>query len=273
MKIGDVDVRPLLDGVTEFPSALLYPEVDHHVLAGSPGFLNTAGNVELPCGGFLVLGPEGEVVLVDLGSGPDVVLPDIPGVTLTVLQDGKLLTALQGSGVAPADVTHVVFTHLHADHVGWASIDGRPTFPHARHYVHRQDWRTFVDGDLDESVRALLLPLTDITEIWDSAELRLFSWFRLVHSPGHTPGSVVGLIESGGDSGVLVGDVFHSLVELERPSLLGGVDADAKAAAGQRAAWVERIDSVGATVFCPHFPDLAPVTLVAGKAVVVSAHR
>ncbi|MGC4938259.1 MBL fold metallo-hydrolase [Kribbella sp. DT2] len=271
MQIGTVKVFPLLDGITEFPPALLYPEVSPSILAGSPGFLNAAGNIELPNGGFLVRGPAGEVVLFDLGNGPDVTLPKVPGFALTNLLDGQLLANLDAYGVSPADVTDVVFTHLHADHVGWASRDERPTFPAARHHIHARDWKLFVDGDADPSVRAIVAPLVGLVDLWDAPEIRLYPWLRLIHAPGHTPGSAIGLIESERESAMLVGDVFHSLVEVEQPALPGGADTDANAAAKQREQWAARIEAGHAITFCPHFPDLAPVTIVAGKAVPVPA--
>lgn len=49
-------------------------------------------------------------------------------------------------GLAPTDITHVVFTHLHFDHAGGATVltdDGReirPAFPQADHYVQAGEW-------------------------------------------------------------------------------------------------------------------------------------
>ena len=37
---------------------------------------------------------------------------------------GTMLASLVAAGVEPAEVTDVVFTHLHFDHIGWASADG-----------------------------------------------------------------------------------------------------------------------------------------------------
>src|SRR3712207_8426554 len=51
-------------------------------------------------------------VLVDLGYGPGEVL-GVP--------TGRMLESLRGHGVEPGEVTDVLFTHLHMDHIGWAS--------------------------------------------------------------------------------------------------------------------------------------------------------
>ncbi len=49
-------------------------------------------------------------------------------------------------GLAPSDITHVVFTHLHFDHTGGATVfadegrEVRPAFPQADHYVQEGEW-------------------------------------------------------------------------------------------------------------------------------------
>ena len=51
----------------------------------------------------------------------------------------QLPQSLEAAGVRPADVTHVVNTHLHFDHCGWnttlhADGSATPTFPNARYF-------------------------------------------------------------------------------------------------------------------------------------------
>src|SRR3546814_2060166 len=53
------------------------------------------------------------------------------------------LERLQSAGIRPEDVTHVLCTHLHLDHVGWNTrlLDGRwvPTFPQAKYILSRRE--------------------------------------------------------------------------------------------------------------------------------------
>src|SRR3546814_4352176 len=53
------------------------------------------------------------------------------------------LERLQSAGIRPEDVTHVLCTHLHLDHVGWNArlLDGRwvPTFPQAKYILSRRE--------------------------------------------------------------------------------------------------------------------------------------
>ena len=56
------------------------------------------------------------------------------------------------AGVEPAEVGHVVLTHLHADHAGGTvGAGGAPRFPNAVYHVHPADWEHFTaepDPDL-----------------------------------------------------------------------------------------------------------------------------
>src|SRR5690606_23000821 len=62
---------------------------------------------------------------------------------------GDLPASLSALGVAREDVTDVVYTHLHADHIGWATRDGQPYFPNATHHCDRRDWDHFVSPEYE----------------------------------------------------------------------------------------------------------------------------
>ena len=77
----------------------------------------------------------GSVILVDTGMGPGPY--DHAG------KNGELLDSLATLNVKPADVTEVVTTHCHGDHIGWnITWDGdspRPTFSSASYRVAAND--------------------------------------------------------------------------------------------------------------------------------------
>ena len=78
--------------------------------------------------------------MVDTGMGPG---PHPTGGNRT----GDLPNQLKIQGIDPQDVTAVVHTHLHSDHIGWNVTykDGAPrlTFPRARHFIPRDDLEYF----------------------------------------------------------------------------------------------------------------------------------
>jgi len=172
-----------------------------------------------------------------------------------------LPTALEALGCPLDSVTDVVLSHLHIDHVGWASVDDVPTFPGATHHIHARDWEHFVDQGADEAVQRKVRPLKDVAKLWDADQAQPFPWLRLFHAPGHTPGTSVALIESQGQALALVGDLVHHPAALEHPHWRCGFDVDPSAATARRTEWISRLRSAGTPMVGPHFPRLLPVAL------------
>jgi glyoxylase-like metal-dependent hydrolase (beta-lactamase superfamily II) len=256
MRIGDITVHPLVDGLMPMPSTVLYPDVSTTVWADA-GALDENGMLPVQFGGFLAVDGDGRRVLFDLGGGPAPEL--LPGAPLPP-DYGHLPGALQELGYAPDDITDVVFTHLHIDHVGWASVDGRPYFTRAKHHVHAEEWAAFGERATDELIHAKVAPLADRLATWDGPDATPFPWLRLYQTAGHTPGSCVAVISSQGEQLALVGDLLHHPVAVQHPEWRCGFDAEPGVAITQRALWVERLRRSGTPLVSPHFPGLRAVT-------------
>lgn len=83
----------------------------------------------------LCLQGAGRNILVDTGNCPHMPdkLAEIYGLDF---HQFSLEASLLRAGLHVDDITDVIFTHLHFDHVGGAMLeDGLPRFPRARHYV------------------------------------------------------------------------------------------------------------------------------------------
>ena len=92
----------------------------------------------------LLLRGRGRTVLVDTGMGhkADAAFREIYAVDHG---HSALVPSLAALGVAPADVTDVLLTHLHFDHAGGTTERGedgrlRLVFPEAAHHVQRRHW-------------------------------------------------------------------------------------------------------------------------------------
>src|SRR5688572_15087375 len=109
----------------------------------------------MPTGGFLIRGPD-VLALVDVGMGYVERMPEM---------GGKLLESLSALGHPPDDITDVVFSHLHFDHIGWASKDGAPVFPNATYRCHSKDWDHFITQGISQGPFADYLELPT-TEHW-----------------------------------------------------------------------------------------------------------
>ncbi|HZZ48818.1 MAG TPA: MBL fold metallo-hydrolase [Pseudonocardia sp.] len=246
MRIGDLEVLPVFDGIGREPSdALTRPGVDDP-WACHPHCVTSDGMLELPLGGFLVRTAE-RVVLVDVGVG---------GINNDNYTGGGFLDSLRQHGVEPDDVTDVLITHLHFDHVGWTTRGGAITFRNATYRAHEADWAHFVTAD-DAQPGAVrkLAPLEPQLELI-TGDGPLAPGVDARHTPGHTPGSTVYVLSSGGQRALLLGDVVHSIVELAEPDWQAVFDVDPVAASAARNQLADEVADTSDLVVGAHFPEL-----------------
>ena len=139
----------------------------------------------------------GELVLIDCGAGPS--WP-------------RIRENVERAGMAPADLHTLVLTHCHIDHIGAAAAVVSETG--CRVVAHRLDAEAIESGDpirTASSWYGLDLDPVEVTEKVDGEELTIaFSAgdLRLIHTPGHTPGSLVGVVDDAGER-VLFGQDIH----------------------------------------------------------------
>ncbi|MEU8432706.1 MBL fold metallo-hydrolase [Streptomyces sp. NPDC029216] len=192
-----------------------------------------------------VLRGGGRTVLVDTGVGNG---RERPGSPLFHRRQGDFMESLAAAGVRPEDVDVVVNTHLHADHVGWNTVDAGgewvPAFPNARYLIPAADDAYFgprggYGGGAREIDRLVyedsVAPVhrTGQAVLWEDTH-RIDGRLTLEAAPGHTPGSSVLRLESGTDRAVFVGDLLHSPVQVLQPSCNSCFCTDAAQAADTR---------------------------------------
>ncbi len=222
---------------------------------GLPESADERGKIRIEVGGYLVRGWDGRVVLIDAGIGP---------VTKRVLSGGALLANLAAAGVQPGDVTDVVFSHLHEDHIGWAWQRETLTFPRATVWAHESDWDYFVTVGGGQPHAAQLRPLEPRLRLWDS-DFTLLPGLDLVHAPGHTPGSAIAAISSGTSRAMLLGDTAHCPAELLDQEWAGLGDMDPDLAARTRQALARELEDGETLIGAAHFPGLRFGRLVVGR--------
>ena len=108
----------------------------------------------------------------------------------------------------------VVNTHLHFDHCGGNHLfAGRPIYVQRREL---EDARTQDDYTIREWVDA-----PGVSYVPVDGELELLPGVRLLPAPGHTPGTQVVVVETGGGPMVVAGDLAVSFAELDDPQTEG----------------------------------------------------
>lgn len=248
MNIGDLVVEPVFDGVLKAP-ATAFKGTTEELWAPHRQFLDPDGMLAFALGGFLVRAPGDRLVLVDAGVGAS------SGAIMGgsgVYRGGDLLTSLAAQQVRPEDITDVVFTHLHFDHVGWASQAGAIVFPNATYRCDARDWAHFRDN---ERVQPILAPIADRLTTWDASG-PLSPGIDVMSAPGHTPGSTIIVLSSGTSRGLLLGDVVHCPVELLDDEWAGLGDVDPELAKATRNALAREIEGTDTPVAAAHFPGM-----------------
>ncbi len=248
-----------------------YPEVPRAAWEPHRRWLTGDGLFQPDLGCFVVRAPAG-VVLIDAGIGPGPVpyLGDARG----ILRD-----ALGTLGIGAEAVAAVIFTHLHFDHVGWASSPGpdgrnRPTFPRARYFVGRTEWDFWDRGP--ENVMAhhrdafaeIVRPVEAaglLTVVADgSSPIEGFVYRRL---PGNTPGHQGVMATSQGERCLFAADICHSPAQIAETQWSHRSDVDPAAGRATRRTVFGELADTGTLLAFGHFPrgaDLGHVRRDAG---------
>lgn len=179
--------------------------------------------------------------LIDTGS--HVILFDTGlGKAARAQGGGRLVEGLAAAGYMPEDISIVVITHMHGDHIGGIMEDGKPAFSKARYVTGQAEYDFWTDtaraGTPAEgnhkAVLANVKPHADkMTFLQDGGEV--VSGITALLAPGHTPGHLIFNIESEGRRLVLTADTTnHYILSLERPDWEVRFDMDKAEAAASR---------------------------------------
>jgi len=181
--IGEQQIIAITDGHFQF-EAELFPGTDEsHIQA----LLANAGTDSIQTNfNAFVIKSKARTMLVDAGPR------DLFGPTC-----GKLPDALAEAGIAEQDISHLMLTHLHPDHIAGAiTADGEAVFKNATLMVNEDEvafWNrdeTFGDDNMDQwqqMAKAVLAAYGERMELF-AADADLGGGVTSVALPGHTPG-------------------------------------------------------------------------------------
>lgn len=155
---------------------------------------------------------------------------------------GQLRQRLGVAGHTPEEVSVVVLTHMHPDHIGGLMEDGKPAFPNARYVTGEAEYDFWAAEErmsgpterVAKMVDAMVKPLAERTSfIGDGGSV--VSGITGMAAFGHTPGHMIYNIESAGRRLVLTADTAnHFVVSLQRPDWEVAFDGDKAGAAATR---------------------------------------
>lgn len=195
-------------------------------------------------------------VLFDVGSGPDF-MPTA----------GTIVDSLNAIGLAPEDITHVLFTHAHPDHI-WGLLDDfdEPLFYEASYMMGRAEWdywwnpetvNTIGDARAAFAVGAKrrMEAIEDAVMLFDDGD-EVLPGIAAVSTPGHTPGHMAFEVRQGTEAALIVGDAIgNHHVAFAKPGWESGSDQDGITAATTRQMLLDRLSQEQLALVGFHLPD------------------
>jgi glyoxylase-like metal-dependent hydrolase (beta-lactamase superfamily II) len=155
---------------------------------------------------------------------------------------GRLASRIEASGYRPQDVTVVVITHMHGDHVGGLMEGEDAAFENARYVTGQAEYDFWTSPDrmsgptenAAQTVQAKVVPLADkMTFLDDGGEV--VPGIAAMAAFGHTPGHMIYRLESEGRQLFVLADTAnHYIASLRRPDWHVRFDMDKEAAAATR---------------------------------------
>ncbi|SLN33359.1 ribonuclease Z [Aquimixticola soesokkakensis] len=144
-----------------------------------------------------------------------------------------LVSALTSAGYSADDVTQVVITHMHGDHIGGLMTAGSATFANAAYTTGATEfdhWAAAGNDGFEANVR----PLADRFSMINEGDSPV-SGITAVNAFGHTPGMFAYMLESNGAQMLLGADFAnHYVFSLAYPDWEVSFDTDKAQAAATR---------------------------------------
>ena len=251
---------PAFSALEFFPDAT--PDMVEEASRAYPGRISADGKIVMSFHSFVVRTGR-HTILVDTCCNKS--RPGRPQ-----FDEGKAdyLGGLAALGVKPQEVTHVMCTHLHWDHVGWNTqlVNGEwvPTFPNAQYVMAKREydhWDAVYAKEKNNRQHAHALAFEDSVLPLMRADKAVLveDDFELDHGVslepchGHTPGHVVMNVASKGKQGVLLGDAIHHPMQVLFPDLSTRADSDMDVARVSRRALIDKHAGTGNLVMPHHF--------------------
>lgn len=255
--LGDGEIVTLSDGTLSLPAEFIFgpmPKAELPAVLTRFG-LDPAAPLTPPCN-VTVLRQGPLLALFDAGSGS--------GFQPSV---GRLPDALSAAGIDPLDITHVIFTHGHPDHL-WGALDDfdEPLFANATHMMGQVEFDYWMDDATVDSIgaerasfavgaRRRLEVLADGMVLFGDGDSVLPGVLAMA-TPGHTPGHMSFILGDGADRVMVLGDAIgNPHVGFARPGWVSGSDQDPEQAARTRLALLDQITAQDMAVVGFHLPS------------------
>lgn len=255
LTLGEAKLLTLSDGHLNLPGDFVLSGMDPAEAAAIIAEFNlSTDSYEPPCN-VTLLQDVARNILFDVGAGPDF-MPNA----------GKIGDALDAAGLTHDDITHVVFTHGHPDHL-WGLLDDfdDPLFANAEYLMGADEHAYWTDPDTVNTIgtsrttfavgaaRRLEVIADQMQLFEDGAEVLPGVIARA--SYGHTPGHMSFILHGGGQAALITGDaISNPHVAFAKPLYATPSDQDPETAATTRGRLLDQITADNLQLVGFHLP-------------------
>ena len=227
-QVGDLEVFILTDGKKDF---------DHHTFLNTNTSeikhllsLNRKTQIETNFNAFLVKNGD-KKILVDAGAGK-----------LFGSIAGNLGKALQELNIKNDDITDLIATHLHPDHIGgMLTDDGKMVFRNASLTMSEKEYSFWKNPEnLKDQPDQKHLPIL-LSDVYSDrlnlckSDADLGSGLSAINLPGHTAGHIGIRVSSSGSQFIIAADIIHAqYLQINNPSIGVVFDQDYELAKNSR---------------------------------------
>lgn len=256
IRLGSASLTTISDGSLILPAEFIFEPMPKNKLDLLRAEFNLAADRLTPeCN--LALYQDGiNTVLFDVGSGPDF-MPTA----------GRFESSLNSLGLTVADVTHVVFTHAHPDHI-WGLLDDfdEPLFYNATYMMGQVEWDYWWDPETVNNIgdarttfavgaKRRMEAIKDQVILFNDGE-EILPGIGAVASYGHTPGHMAFEVRNNTQSALIVGDAIgNHHVAFQHPEWESGSDQDPAQAVTTRQMLFDRLVKEQIPVVGFHLPE------------------
>eukprot|EP00903_Cladosiphon_okamuranus_P002165 g2163.t1 len=227
--LGDHDISVFSDGNLTLPMSFVLPDKSEAEITDLMKPHGLATDTLTPDCNITLLTSGDRLILFDVGAGPNF-QPSA----------GELPGKLEEAGIDPSDITDVVLTHAHPDHL-WGILDDfdDPLYPEASIWVPEAEWDYWRADDTlaktPEARKSFVVGAQSRFEaIVDQVSMvrpgqEFLPGVEAVDTSGHTPGHMSYVLHGGGDSVMVLGDaITNAVISFEKPGWASGSDQDAE---------------------------------------------
>ncbi|MCC0036311.1 MAG: MBL fold metallo-hydrolase [Hoeflea sp.] len=255
LEIGDSVLTSVSDGNLVLPLSFSYPDAPQDELIALLEKNGLPTDSLVPDCNVPILKTPDRLIMFDVGSGHNF-MPSA----------GKLLDNMAEAGFDPADVTDVVFTHGHPDHL-WGLLDDfdEIVFPNASFHLGRAEWDFWSDPATVDAMpeerktfavgaQNRLAVLEDMINLFEPGA-EVLPGVEAVDTSGHTPGHMSFMLHGGSEPVLVAGDaITHFAVSFAHPSWPSGSDQDAEKGVQTRLKLLDRLAADKAALSAYHLP-------------------